>query len=128
VVLLSNNPTIVSGTWRSASSSGVVVTVMTSPTDKPEIPRKSMSPATSASSPPWMLTPAGAITSMAAVPMLSLAGSSSVRVTAPASGAISAINANRIAARWHSPAGGRPSDRLALTTRSSRRLCGCGVA
>ena len=128
VALLSNSPTIVSGTWRSASSSGVVVTVITSPADKAEIPSKSMSPATSTSSPPWALAPAGAITSMAAVPTLSLAGSSSVSVTAPAGGAMSAINANRIAPHWNPPAGNRPSDRLAITICSSLWLCGCGVA
>jgi hypothetical protein len=56
VVLLSNTPTIVSGTWKTASSSGVVVVVMMSPTDRAAIPTKSMSPASSTSSPAAVVT------------------------------------------------------------------------
>jgi hypothetical protein len=95
MVVLSNSPTIVSGSSRfGGSSSGVVDTVTVSPGDRAAIPRKSMSPATSASLPPLVVTGPVLENKMGAVAMASLAGSWSV-MTALAGAA--STNTNRAA-------------------------------
>jgi hypothetical protein len=109
VMLLSNSPTIVLGTWKSASSSGVVVTVMMSPVDRAAIPTKSMSPGTSSSSPPSVVTGPTLMTWTGAVATESLAGSTSVMIAPACAASIDTIRAARNRLRIDIPRDLRPA-------------------
>jgi hypothetical protein len=86
---LSKSPKTVSGSSKSGgSSSGVVDIVTMSPAASAGIPRKSMSPAMSPSSPPLLVKDPNLTITKGAVATESLAGSCSV-ITAPAGAASS---------------------------------------